>query len=145
MPGPRLIIAASLVLAMVAATGCSRLSFVKPSAARGDSTQVAPTYDFIDRSRKSGSEGSVRAHLLRGEQALYQGRVQDAETEARAALEIDDGSELAHTLLALALDQIRVGRKVRQALADHQVAVQTPGPHRASGKRCPGSLDGTAS
>lgn len=104
MRGPELVIA-SLLAAMVVSTGCSRLSFVKPSAARGDSEQVARTYDFSDGDRDGKVAGSVRAHLLRGEQALHQGRPADAETEARKALKIDDRSGLSHTLLALALDR----------------------------------------
>ena len=116
MPGPRFVLMAGMVVAALAAAGCSRLSFIKPSAARGASEQVAPTYDFSDnsRSRKGRSEGSVRVHLLRGEQALNRGLFADAEAEARKALKIDEGSELAHTLLALALDrQDRAGEAGR--------------------------------
>lgn len=105
MRAPRLPPVLVVVLAMLAAAGCSRLTFVKPSAARGDSEQVAPVYDFSEGSRRGGDRGSVRAHLLRGEQALHQGRPVDAEAEARKALKLDDDSELAHTLLALALDR----------------------------------------
>src|SRR5690606_41132922 len=70
------------VLALASLAGCSRLTFIKPSAARGDSERVAPVYDFSDGERKRGS-ASVRIHLLRGEQALQQGRFAEAESEAR--------------------------------------------------------------
>ncbi|MGY1457518.1 MULTISPECIES: type IV pilus biogenesis/stability protein PilW [unclassified Luteimonas] len=92
----------SMVASAVFATGCSRMTFIKPSAARGDSEQVAATYDFSGGDSRAGS---VHVHLLRGEQALNQGRAADAEAEARKALKIDDRSELAHTLLALALER----------------------------------------
>lgn len=111
----RVMATALLLVAVVAAAGCSRVTFIKPSAARGDSEQVAPTYDFSDNSRAGRNAGTARVHLLRGEQALNQGRPQDAEAEARSALKIDDGSELAHTLLALALE--RQGRL--EAAGDH--------------------------
>lgn len=103
MPGRKL--ALVLILALVAGAGCSRLTFVKPSAARGESTQVARTYDFSDDSRQGRSARSLRLHLLQGEQALHEGRFADAEKEARAGLKLDRDSELAHTLLALALDR----------------------------------------
>ncbi|GGK06534.1 type IV pilus biogenesis/stability protein PilW [Luteimonas terricola] len=99
------LVVASLLVAVAFATGCSRLSFIKPSAARGDSEQVARTYDFSGGDRDGRNAGSVRAHLLRGEQALHQGRAADAEAEARKALKIDDRNGLAHTLMALALEQ----------------------------------------
>jgi len=104
MHGHRLL-AAALVAAMVFAAGCSRLTFVKPSAARGDSEQVARTYDFSGGDRDGGTAGGVRANLLRGEQFLHQGRAQDAEAEARKALKADDRNGLAHTLLALSLER----------------------------------------
>jgi len=96
--------------ALVAIAGCTRLSFIKPSAARGDSEQVAPVYDVSGRGRADNDAGNLRAHLLRGEQALRQGRADEAVDEARKALRIDDGSALAHTLMALALD--RQGRAI---------------------------------
>ena len=102
----RSLVAAALVAAIVVTTaGCSRLTFVKPSAARGDSEQVARTYDFSDGDRAGRSAGSARVHLLRGEQALHEGRAPDAETEARKALKVDGRNGLAHTLLALALER----------------------------------------
>lgn len=104
MPG-RSLVALLLVATVVLAAGCSRLTFIKPSAARGGSEQVAPEYDFSDADRKAPAAGQVRAHLLRGEQALHAGRAEEAGEEARKALRIDDRSELAHTLLALSLDR----------------------------------------
>lgn len=92
-----------LLVSAVSSAGCSRLDFIKPSAARGKSEQVAPVYDFSDAGRRSRADSPV-VHLLRGEQALHEGRPADAEAEARKALAIDGRNELAHTLLALSLD-----------------------------------------
>lgn len=93
-----LVIACTLV-----AAGCSRLTFIKPSAQRGDSTQIAPVYDFSDDSKSRGKT-SARGHLLRGEQALHAGRYADAASEARQAMKVDGRDADAHTLLALALE-----------------------------------------
>ena len=95
-----------LAVAVLASTaGCTRLSFIKPSAERGRSEQVAPVYDVSGKRGSGRSDDNPRVHLLRGEQALREGRAADAEAEARKALRIDGGSELAHTLLALSLDR----------------------------------------
>lgn len=100
-------LAAGVLVAAVLASvaGCSRLSFIKPSAARGKSEQVAPVYDVSGKGRRRSAEGALRGHLLRGEQALREGRAADAESAGRKAVAADGGSELAHTLLALALDR----------------------------------------
>lgn len=90
---------------LIAAAGCSRLSFIKPSAERGKSEQVAPAYDVSGTGGRARSGENPRVHLLRGEQALRQGQAAEAEAEARKALRIDGRSELAHTLLALSLDR----------------------------------------
>jgi type IV pilus assembly protein PilF len=90
--------------AVVLLAGCSRLTFVKPDASRGDSRQVSPLYEFSDEGRDARAAASARVHLLRGEQALREGRADAAAGEARQALEIDDRDPLAHTLMALALE-----------------------------------------
>lgn len=89
------------------ASACSRLSFVKPSAKRGDSEQVAREYDFSE-GRKGRSDGTVYVHLGRAQQHLAAGRNEEAAEEARAALEIDDGSDVAHMVFAVASE--RLGR-----------------------------------
>lgn len=104
MRATELVAAAVALAVLLPLGGCSRLSFIKPTATRGGSEQVARTYDFSDKPGERGA-GNVRAHLLRGEQALHQGRPADAEAEARKALKVDGRSELAHTLLALSLDR----------------------------------------
>lgn len=122
MPRPEYLLATLLLAAAVFATGCSRLTFIKPSAARGSSEQVAPTYDVSGKGkgRRSNDAGSVRAHLLRGEQALQAGRPAEAEAEARKALRIDDRNQLVHTLMALSLE-----RQGRAADAGRHYALAT--------------------
>ena len=105
MHAARLFAAIVVVALLASVAGCSRLSFIKPSAARGASEQVAPSYDFSNRGARGSGEGNARLHLLRGERALQEGRPAEAADEARKALRIEDGSELAHTLLALALER----------------------------------------
>lgn len=84
------------------ATGCSRLerlSIVKPTAARGDYTQVAPTYEVSDKGRK-GAPVAV-SQLLANATGFYRaGRVDESERLARQALKADPKSGDAHTLLA---------------------------------------------
>jgi type IV pilus assembly protein PilF len=104
VPAGRRGLALLMMAAVAVGAGCSRLTFLKPSAARGASEQVAQTYDFSG-TREDRAPADAREHLLRGEQALRSGRPADAEAEARKALKIDERSELAHTLLALALER----------------------------------------
>ena len=94
-----------LVLGAVAtllAGGCSkleRLSIVKPTAERGDWTQVAPKYEVSDKGRKSAS--TTVAQLLANAAELYRaGRLDQAGQQARQALRVDAKSGDAHTLLA---------------------------------------------
>lgn len=119
---------AALLLAvavLASAAGCSRLSFIKPSAARGKSEQVAPVYDVSGKGRRNDGDAGVRTHLLRGEQALREGRAAEAEAEGRKAVAADGRSELAHTLLALALD--RQGRRADAGRHYARAAELAPG------------------
>lgn len=84
------------------ATGCrtmERLSFIRPTAARGDYTQVAPTYKVSDKGRKGTAVSA--GQLLANATELYRaGRMGEAEQLAQKALRIDPASADAHTLLA---------------------------------------------
>jgi len=84
----------------VLATGCSRLSFVKPSAERGRYHQVAPDYSYgdTDEMRK---RSQVRNHVIEAGRALDAGEVEQAAREARAAIRVDDRSPDALTMMAL--------------------------------------------
>lgn len=88
------LIAASILLA-----SCSRLSFIKPSASRGDVERVAPEYDLRDAPRDKGA-ASARRHESLAEQRLRAGQLEAALVEAKAALKADPESTKALTLLA---------------------------------------------
>lgn len=95
-----------LASALVLSSGaCSRLSFVRTDASRGDFERVARDVDVRERSPRTGvAFGQVQ--LAR--QHLQAGRVQEAEKLVREAVRSDPRSADAHTVLALVLD--RTGR-----------------------------------
>ena len=95
------------VAACLLATACSRLSFVKPSAKRGGSEQIARQYDFSE-GRRAKSDGTVYLHLGRAEQHLNAGRNEEAAKEAQAAIDLDGRSDAAHMVFAVASE--RMGR-----------------------------------
>lgn len=84
----------------ICASGCSRLTFVKPSADRGRYHPVAPEYSFSD-TREVRQRSQVRMHVVEAARALDAGRVEDAAREAGAALRLDQGSPDALGMMAL--------------------------------------------
>ena len=105
------------------AAGCNRLerlSIVKPTAERGDWTQVAPDYEVSDKGRTAAPMAA--AQLLASAGAAYRaGKMEQAAQQAQAALKADPAMADAHTLLAaIAIensDQESAGRHYQQALA----------------------------
>lgn len=95
--------AEALLLAAAVATlaaGCSRLTFVKPSAERGRYSQVAPDYSYgntADARRRS----QVRVHVAEAGRALDARQLDVAAREAEAAVRLDDRSPEALTMMAL--------------------------------------------
>lgn len=97
----------AIVLAIAAsllAGACSRLTFIKPNAKRGSYEKTAPDYAVRDSAR-SKQRIAALDHLALAEQGIREGRFDNAETEARAALKSDPASADAHTLLAVVHDQ----------------------------------------
>lgn len=92
-----------LALLVVAASGCSRLTFVKPKLERGKYTQVAPEYDVRDTQDDKRIK-AMDAEVLAG-QHLQQGQLDDAERQARTAVAADPKSGDAHAMLAVVLQQ----------------------------------------
>lgn len=86
------------VLGALLVSGCSRLTFVKPNASRGDYTQVAPEYTFKG-DPASDRRYAAAAHVLSAQQYLGAGQLDKSAAEARAALKIDSSSAAAYTLL----------------------------------------------
>lgn len=84
------------------AAGCSRLerlSIVKPTAERGDWTQVAEKHEVSDKGRKSAPV--VAQQLLTAATEAYRAGKQDlAAQQARQALKADPSLADAHSLLA---------------------------------------------
>ncbi len=95
-----LLLAAS-VLATAACRQLERLTLVRPSADRGEFTQVAPTYDVSGKTGKSARNQSS-AQLLAAASSFYAaGRLGDARIKAQQALKVDPSSGDAHTVLGL--------------------------------------------
>lgn len=88
------------VAASLLAGACSRLTFIRPNAARGGSERVSPEYDFRDDDRTT-TRMAVQDHLLMGQQRFRAGQFDQAEAQARAALKADSKSVDAHILLGL--------------------------------------------
>lgn len=111
------------VVAVLLATGCSkleRLTIIRPSAARGEYTKVAPTYEVSDKGRK-GAPVAV-AQLLANATELYRaGEFDQAGQQARQALKADPKSGDAHTLLAAIAaargNAAEAGKHYQQAVA----------------------------
>lgn len=88
------------VVVVLAASACSRLTFIKPSAERGRYEQVAPDYRFAD-SAESRRRLQVQSHVTEAGRALDSGDVDKAEEAARAALKVDGRAPRALTMMAL--------------------------------------------
>lgn len=96
----------ALLAASVLASGCSkleRLSIVRPSAARGEYTQVAPTYDVTGKTGRPRSTDATQ--LLMSASDLYQqGHFAQAQSLAERALKAEPRSGDAHTVLGAIAD-----------------------------------------
>ncbi|MDH5821457.1 type IV pilus biogenesis/stability protein PilW [Luteimonas sp. RD2P54] len=117
------LVAAALVLALSSAA-CSRLSFVKPSAKRGDSEQIAPRYEFRG-TPESRQRSETRLQVARAARALRGGEVDAAERELRAALGDDPDNIDALTMLAV----IESSRGRRQQAGELYARVAGLAPH----------------
>ena len=105
-----------LAAVAVAVTGCSRLSFVKPSAQRKGGEQVAPDYSFR-ATPASKRRDEARRRVAVADQHLRKGDVEAAASEARAALKADASIPEPHTMMAL--------------VAGHQGQAELAGRHYA--------------
>ena len=116
-------VAAVVVLALLV-SACSRLSFVRPSAARGDSEQVAPTYEFRGESRAERGRMAARRHVSTAEVELRRGDVEAADKSLRAALREDGELPEAHTLLGV-VEESR-GRDAQAGVHYERAAMLAP-------------------
>lgn len=86
------------------ASGCSRLTFVKPNAERKAMERVAPEYSF--RETESGRRAAQSRRLLvLAQERLRAGDVPGAVAQATAAQKVDPASADPHTLLGLIANQ----------------------------------------
>ena len=88
------------VSACLLASACSRLTFIKPNAKRGDYEQVTPDYD-VRQSADSKRQASMRDTLALAGLALQRDDLDSAEKQARAAARIDPKSADPYTVLAV--------------------------------------------
>lgn len=118
----REVLALAVAMSLLAA-GCSRLerlSIVKPSAERGDWTQVAEEHDVSDKGRNA-TPMAARQLLASATEAYRQGKLDIATQQARQALKADPSLADAHSLLAAIAsvrgDAAAAGKHHQQAVA----------------------------
>ena len=89
-----------LALGLLAATGCSRLTFIKPNLKKMEVEQVRRPVVARD-SAQVKARASAQQQIDAATAAFSQGDLAAAERSARAALKVDANSIDAHTLLGL--------------------------------------------
>lgn len=93
------IVSIAVLLVMAGCSRLERLSIVKPTAQRGDWTQVAEQHEVTDKGRKGAPMAAVQ--LLASAAEAYQAGKPDLATQmARKALKADASLAGAHSLLA---------------------------------------------
>lgn len=91
------------LVVMVIATGCNRLSFIKPDYTRSDFRRTAPELDVITDDRSKGAS-KARTMIQQGQLAYTRGDLVAARKVSLEALELAPQSGAAHTLRALVAD-----------------------------------------
>ncbi|WP_245156921.1 type IV pilus biogenesis/stability protein PilW [Lysobacter arenosi] len=92
-----------VLVVLVAASACSKLTFVRQDFSRGDYDQIARKVEVNDDKRDKAS--SARMHLQRAQEKLLAGDYPATEREARQALKIDPRSVDAYTLMGAAAER----------------------------------------
>ena len=115
-----------LLIPLLLATACSRLTFVRPKGKMESLSgqQVAPEYSVKD-SPEVKRRQSVQTMLARATQRLHAGELDPAEKDVRSALKLDPGSADATTLLAVIED--RRGRAQEAGQLYRRAAELAPG------------------
>ena len=93
-----------VLAALVALAACSRLTFVKPSVARGDYDRIAPEYN-VQGDPREADRMQARHQAILAESELRAGRLDAAREAAEAALDLDPQSSEAHTLMAVVAER----------------------------------------
>lgn len=81
-----------------------KFTFLRPDVTRKEFTRTAPEYSVKSDSRRGGTLAAMDRIAL-AQQRLGEGRLDEAEGEARAALKLDPKSADAYTILAVAAAQ----------------------------------------
>lgn len=96
-----------LAAVMLATTGCAAMSrkftFMRPDVSKREFTRTAPVYNV--RSDEGRGVAGSRTRVAVAEQRLRAGQLDEAESNAKAALKLDSRSADANTILALVADQ----------------------------------------
>lgn len=108
------------VLLAVAASGCSRLTFVKANPDRGDYERTAQDVE-VHETREAKQRTAARNRVAMAQSRLARGDLDAAEAEVRLALKQQPDSADAYTLLAVITE--RRGRSV-EAGAHYQRAAE---------------------
>lgn len=115
-----LVLAVCITMLTVGCSRLERLSIIRPTAERGDFTQVTPVPDVSDKRRKQ-VPSSAAALLASATEYYRAGQMDLAARDGRQALKVDPRSGDAHSLLA-AVDAARgdaasAGEHYRQAVS----------------------------
>ena len=91
-----------LVLATLIASGCSRLTFIRPKPDTKAYDRVADTRPVeVRESHAAEQRTATRNRLLLAQREIMRNNLDGAEREVREALKIDGNSSNAYTLLAV--------------------------------------------
>lgn len=96
--------AVAVCLALLAASGCNRLSFIKPNMERKGSTDVAEPVRLKSVKRDSNRIAS-QARVQSAQRYLQSGDTAAANKEIKEALKLDPNSAAAYTMLAVMAGQ----------------------------------------
>lgn len=99
----RNLVAIAVLVALAAGVGCSRLTFVRPKF-KNEYHRTAPDYT-IREDRHEAQRMAAFERIALAEQSLRAGQLDDAETQAQAALKVDAKSADAYTLMGMIEDQ----------------------------------------
>ena len=100
---PRRAAIALVVLFLMFAAGCSRVTLLRPDTSRGDFESTAHEVIITNNGKRGASGGVARVQMA--QQNLAKGDFAAAEREAKLALKVDPRSAGAYTVLAIVQDR----------------------------------------
>lgn len=115
------------LLTLVAASGCSRLTFIKPDYSRKDEDIPQRDYNF-KTDKASQKRAQARQQLGTAERLLQAGRYDEAIRQANTALKADPRSAEAYSVLAMA----NAGLGQQQLAGNHYAKAVELAPQRGA-------------